>query len=53
MRYRLTATLAWSLWALTVVLSVVSLLIDTQQGDLIILLPLIAWAITSSTVGTI
>ena len=53
MRYRHTATLAWSLWTLTVVLSVVSLLIDTQQGDLIILLPLIAWAITSSTVGTI
>jgi hypothetical protein len=53
MRYRLTATLAWSLWTLTVVLSVVSLLIDTQQGDLIILLPLVAWAITSSTVGTI
>ena len=53
MRYRLTATLAWSLWTLTVVLSVVSLLIDTQQGDLIILLPLVAWTITSSTVGTI
>jgi hypothetical protein len=52
MRSRLTARAAWSLWALTVVFSVVSLLI-AEQGSLIIMVPLAAWTVTSSTVGTI
>jgi len=52
MRSRFISGLAWSLWALTVVFSVVSLLI-AQQGSLIISLPLAAWTVTSSTVGTI
>jgi hypothetical protein len=39
---------------LAVAFSVVSLLINTQQGDMIILLPfVVAWSLTSSTVGTI
>ena len=53
MSARFTAKLAWSLWTLTVVFSVLSPLIDTQQGDLIIMLPLGAWTVTSTTVGTI
>src|SRR5215212_3815914 len=52
MRSRFISGLAWSLWALTVVFSVVSLLI-AQQGSVIISLPLAAWTVTSSTVGTI
>jgi len=49
MRSRFIARAAWSL---TVVCSVVSLLI-AEQGSLIIMVPLAAWAVTSSTVGTI
>jgi hypothetical protein len=52
MRARYSAGLAWSLWTLTVVFSVLSLLIR-EQGGLIILLPLVMWTITSSAVGTI
>jgi hypothetical protein len=53
MSARFTARLAWSLWTLPTGLSVLSLLIDTQHNDLVILLPLAAWAVTASTVGTI
>jgi uncharacterized membrane protein HdeD (DUF308 family) len=52
MSARYSAGLAWSLWTLTVVFSVLSLLIR-EQGSLIILLPLGMWAVTSSAVGTI
>jgi hypothetical protein len=52
MSARFSAGLAWSLWTLTVVFSVLSLLIR-EQGSLIILLPLAMWAVTSSAVGTI
>ena len=52
MRSRFTSGLGWSLWTLTVVFSVLSLPI-AEQGSLIVLLPLGAWSVTSSTVGTI
>jgi hypothetical protein len=52
MRSRFTARLAWPLWMLTVVFSVVSVLI-AEQGSMIIMLPLAAWVVTSSAVGTI
>ncbi len=47
MRSRFTAGLAWSLWMLTVVFSVLSLPI-AEQGSLIILLPLGVWTIIVS-----
>jgi len=52
MRSRFIVRAAWSLWALTAVFSVVSLPI-AEQGGMIIMLPLAAWTVTSSTVGTI
>jgi hypothetical protein len=52
MRSRFTSGVAWSLWALTVVFSVLSLLL-AEQGGLIITVSLAAWTVTSSTVGTI
>ena len=52
MRSRFTSGLGWSLWTLTVVFSALSLPI-AEQGSLIVLLPLGAWSVTSSTVGTI
>jgi len=52
MRSRFTTGVAWSLWALTVVFSVLSLLL-AEQGGLIIMVPLAAWTVTSLTVGTI
>ena len=52
MRSRFIARAAWSLWALTVVLSVVSLPL-AEQGGLIVIVPLAAWTLTSSTVGAI
>jgi hypothetical protein len=52
MRPRFAVRLAWSLWTLTVVFAALSLPI-AEEGSLIIMLPLAAWAITSSTVGTI
>ena len=52
MRSRFTSGLGWSLWTLTVLFSVLSLPI-AEQGSLIVLLPLGAWSVTSSTVGTI
>jgi hypothetical protein len=53
MNHRIAARLAWALWTLPIGLSILSLLIDTQRGDLIIVLPLGAWTVTSATVGTI
>ena len=47
------ARLAWLLWTLVVGLSVISILIDTRQNDLIVILPLGLWTTTSATVGTI
>jgi hypothetical protein len=47
------ARLVWLLWTLVVGLSVISIVIDTQQNDLIIILPLGLWTTTSVTVGTI
>src|SRR5215218_2134071 len=52
MRSRFTTGVVWSLWALTVVFSVLSLLL-AEQGGLIIMVPLAAWTVTSLTVGTI
>jgi hypothetical protein len=53
MRSRFAATLAWPLWTLTVALAVSSLPLIDKRDDLIVVLPLVAWAVTSSTVGTI
>src|SRR5215217_6800769 len=44
--------LAWALWILTMLCSVLSLPL-AEQGSLIVLVPLAAWTLTSSTVGTI
>ena len=52
MSSRLISKLAWSLWTLTASFSVLSLLL-AGRGDLAVLLPFMAWALTSSTVGTI
>jgi len=52
MNSRLISKLAWSLWTLTASFSVLSLLL-AGRGDLAVLLPFMAWALTSSTVGTI
>jgi len=51
MRSRFIGSLAWSLWALTVVFSVLSLLL-AEEGSLIVMVPLAAWTVTSTTVGT-
>jgi hypothetical protein len=53
MRSRLTATLAWPSCSLTVAFAVFSLLLIDKREDLIVMLPLAAWAVTSSAVGTI
>ena len=53
MRPRLISKLAWPLWMLTVAMAVLSLPLIEKRADLIILLPLAAWTVTSSTVGTI
>jgi hypothetical protein len=51
-RSRVATRFAWSSWTLTVVFAVLSLPL-AEEGSLIIIGPLAAWVITSSTVGTI
>ena len=53
MRSRLARTIAWPVLTLTVAMAIISLLIVEKRDDLIVVLPLVAWAVTSSTVGTI
>jgi len=52
MRYRFASKLAWALWTLTMLCSVLSLPL-AEQGGLIVIVPLAAWTLTSSTVGAI
>ena len=52
MRSRLIRRFAWVVWTLTAAFSILSLPL-AGRGDLVILLPLAAWALTTSTVGTI
>jgi hypothetical protein len=44
--------LAWLLWAMTVVCAL-SLLVVHEEGSLIVILPVAAWVVTSSTVGVL
>jgi hypothetical protein len=52
MRYRFAGKFALALWTLTMLCSVLSLPL-AEQGDLIVLVPLATWTVTSSTVGII
>ncbi len=47
-----TARLAWLLWALTAGCAL-SLLALREEGSLIVVLPVAAWVVTSSTVGAL
>jgi hypothetical protein len=50
MSRRTASWLAWLLWALTAVCAF-SMVVLHEQGSLIVVLPVAAWAVTSSTVG--
>lgn len=52
MSARAATWLAWSLWALTAV-CVLFLLVLAEPGSFIVLLPVGAWVVTSSTVGAL
>ena len=52
MSARASTWLAWLLWALTVVCAL-SLLVIHERGSLIVILPVGAWVVTSSTAGAL
>lgn len=52
MSYRTATWLAWSLWALTAVCAVFMLVL-AEPATLIVIVPVAAWVVTSSTVGAL